>query len=311
MTKQRNIILLFSLIFSLLFLIVSCSPKEEKTDSYYFSALQKIETGEKEEAVSLLEKGIRNSSPEVSRLCSLFLSEINKKKAIEIIENALKQFPDDNAVNCRYMAVLYEAGKYKDAAVFGKKAAEIEDAPAIYLYNYALINEKLDDFENAILYYSASIKKDPKFAPAYLNLGKLYLDYDSADSAEGLLSTAVKLDPKSFEAVNNLAGVYLAQENYPMAVESFLKAAKLRPANLTVRKNLGIAYAKSGDVENARTVFIEVLKEDKTEWDVYIELARVLISAGEAETAKGYLLTLQKDNPGFRKSEVDAMLSGL
>ena len=96
-----------------------------------------------------------------------------------------------------------------------------------------------------------------------------------------------------------------------MAVESFLKAAKLRPANLTVRKNLGIAYAKSGDTENARTVFTEILKEDKTEWDVYIELARVLISAGENDAAQGYLLTLEKDNPGYRKSEVDAMLSGL
>ena len=125
MTKRRNIFFSFSLVFTLLFLVACCSPKEEKTDNYYFSALQKIETGEKEEAVSLLEKGIRNSSPAVSRLCSLFLSEINKKKAIEIIENALKQFPEDNAVNCRYMAVLYEAGKYDALIDFSERKKDL------------------------------------------------------------------------------------------------------------------------------------------------------------------------------------------
>ena len=123
MTKRQNIIFLCSVFFAIVF--ISCTPKEEKTDSYYFSALQKIEIGEKEEAVSLLEKGIRNSSPAISRLCSLFLSEINKKKAIEIIENTLKQFPDDNAVNCRYMAVLYEAGKYDTVIDFSEKKKDL------------------------------------------------------------------------------------------------------------------------------------------------------------------------------------------
>ena len=50
MNKQIVIFLLF-IILSMNYFI-SCSPKEEKTDSYYFSALQKIENGEKEEAVS-------------------------------------------------------------------------------------------------------------------------------------------------------------------------------------------------------------------------------------------------------------------
>lgn len=104
--KTRLLFLLIS------FLFLSCSSLDEKTDSYYFLGLKKIEMGERNEAVALFEKGVKNSSPLVSKLCSLFLSEINKKEAVDIIEAALKKFPEDNAVNCRYMAVLYETGKY-------------------------------------------------------------------------------------------------------------------------------------------------------------------------------------------------------
>ncbi len=143
MNKQKVIFLLFILLS--MYFFISCSPKEEKTDTYYFSALQKIENGEKEEAVTLLEKGIRNSSPAVSRLCSLYLSEINKKKAIEIIENALKQFPDDNAVNCRYMTVLYEAGKYNELLDFSEKKREFLGKDNEYIKYRLLALAKIGD----------------------------------------------------------------------------------------------------------------------------------------------------------------------
>ncbi|MCR4939025.1 MAG: lytic transglycosylase domain-containing protein [Treponemataceae bacterium] len=107
-----------------MFLFCSCAKNEEKTDNYYFLGLKKIESGEKNEAVTLFEKGVRNSSPLVSKLCSLFLSEINKKEAVEIIGEALKKFPEDNSINCRYMAVLYEAGKYDALYDFSEEKRE-------------------------------------------------------------------------------------------------------------------------------------------------------------------------------------------
>ena len=123
--RKTSFILLFILICAVLYVFASCSPSEEKTDSYYFQALQKIESGEREDAVLLFEKGINHSSPAVSKLCSLFLSEVNKKKAVEIIEAALKKFPDDNAVNCRYMAVLYETGNYSKLIDFSVQKKDL------------------------------------------------------------------------------------------------------------------------------------------------------------------------------------------
>nr|MCR4939489.1 hypothetical protein [Treponemataceae bacterium] len=117
MNRVKTTFILFLLLFS----FFSCSSGDEKTDDYYFQGLKKIENGENNEAVALFEKGVKYSSPLVSKLCSLFLSEIKKKEAINIIEQALKKFPDDNAVNCRYMAVLYEAGKYDTLYTFSEQ----------------------------------------------------------------------------------------------------------------------------------------------------------------------------------------------
>ena len=125
--------------------ILSCERPEEKTDSYYFLALQKIENGEKEEAVNLFEKGVRNSSTSVSKLCSLFLSEVNKKKAVEILEEALKKYPDDNAVNCRYMAVLYETGKYDSLIDFSEKKKDLLGKDNEYLKYRLLALAKTGD----------------------------------------------------------------------------------------------------------------------------------------------------------------------
>ncbi len=251
MIKSKTLILLVLA----LFLLFSCSSGEEKSDVYYFSALQKIEEGHVEEAVPLLEKGIKNSSPDVSKLCSLFLSEINKKKAVEILENALKQFPDDNAVNCRYMAVLYETGKYDSLISFSEQKKELLAKDNEYLKYRLLAFAKTGDTR-----FSKEFTEwftDAKFTSYH----REFLDDWYKDSSYNEYKLYNAQSFKTFEKIINTRQ-YVNSSNYSKAYKEFLSATEteeeiatlLTECSVPVLSDVGKAflYGSTNKAEEAR-----------------------------------------------------------
>lgn len=84
--------------------------------------------------------------------------------------------------------------------------------------------------------FEAIIKEDPKFAPAYCNLGYVMLVSGDAVKAEQLYDKALALDPDYELALLNKAGLYAYQVKYAKALEYVNKVLKKYPDNAQAKQ---------------------------------------------------------------------------
>lgn len=139
----------------LLALPVSSCARTAKTDSkygpdaLYFEALQKIQTDEYNDAVTLLKKSVKNSNPFVAKLSAQTLVEISKD-SLGAAKDLYEKFPDEDSLEI-YLEELIREEKYDDILKLTEETDKEEASDnVIYCRISALQN-----------------KKDPSFATEY------------------------------------------------------------------------------------------------------------------------------------------------
>lgn len=249
------------------------------------------------------------------------LAEESYRRALALIESdANKKTRVNYPRACNNLSTsLFDQGKYSDALTYAKKAYDLRNLvrddreKANMIYNYALLLEKNKDSDSAILVYSEVLKYDPNHIKTNINLGVIYMGLTppDAESALVLFNKVYETDKLNFEANNNLGNAYVELEQFDNAIIHYQNALKIDSKNNEVRYNLAKAYAKNGDYNNAKLVYMDLVKQDNRHWDGYLELAKVCLQLNENENAEKYLVYLQDKNPGFKVSEIQALLDGL
>lgn len=115
---------------------------------------------------------------------------------------------------------------------------------------------QLERFAKAAKDFEASTELNPRFGPAYLELGRVLEKDPDATGAESVLHEAAALLPNDFDA-QYLYGAQLLRNARPAAaVEALRKAVALKPADRTAGYALGRALRAAGKTEEA----VRVLK---------------------------------------------------
>ena len=83
--------------------------------------------------------------------------------------------------------------------------------------------------------------ENPGFAPAYTNLGFIYLQAGNDAKAETLYDQALALDPDYEQALLNKAGLYFYRNQATKAKPYLHRALKLNPNNSRVKDMLKAA----------------------------------------------------------------------
>ena len=125
---------------------------------------------------------------------------------------------------------------------------------AVDLFNKGVEYQSGGQLERAERMYVAAIMSDSKFAPAYINLGIIYLgkdDRDSRRSAVTILEHAVELDPTNPDARIDLAIAYMKNGELDRAGQELTKALKLAPDSPLIMYNFACLYALMGDVKRS------------------------------------------------------------
>src|SRR5579883_3095181 len=98
------------------------------------------------------------------------------------------------------------------------------------------------DYEQAMAYFQAAIRKDKK-NPYLLNkLGLAQLKASKLAEARSSFEKAVKRDSKYADGFNNLGAVYFVQRNLGAATRNFKKAVALNETKSVYHINLGAAW---------------------------------------------------------------------
>lgn len=127
---------------------------------------------------------------------------------------------------------------WRNEMTLWSSAMRFEPDHPLVLQNLAYAYYLDKDYVKAEKYYKASIKRDPKNVPAYVNLAVLeYVAWKRTDETISLLQQAVRLDPKNIPARINLAMAYYSSGEFQAAVDEMISAIDNDPGNiLLVRK---------------------------------------------------------------------------
>ena len=156
-----------------------------------------------------------NYKNEIEKIVSLINSK-NLKKSIPLIEDLIKNFPDDFFLENFYGTVLLNIKEYQKA-------------------------EK---------YFELSIKNNSKYTPAYFNLGLLFYENKQYHRAIKNFLTAIDLDNSNYQALFHIALSYENLELNDDAIKYFLKLLKFDQNNEEILFKIVNYYVKKTDYKN-------------------------------------------------------------
>ena len=122
-----------------------------------------------------------------------------------------------------------ESGDYAQALVEVRKALDAEPSRELELYGVTL-RAKAGDFEGAVDYLEAMLRKEPENDELYYNLGVVYGEHDRSDDAIRYMQRALEINPDNANALNYIGYTWAEHGvNLDEAERMIVRAIELRP----------------------------------------------------------------------------------
>lgn len=268
-------------------------------------------------------------------LAFLYSKTDNNKKALEIIENALQNAPENKElIN---LALEYSlADKNWDSAItYNKKLLEFDPNSEKLLKSAGDLYSTKEDFPNAVAYYEKLAKAYPKleyqkelanlymankdFEAAEKLLEPLYGEYpDDTKISDAYLNTLLaqnktkyaywvikdkKLEetPEGYMVLGDLAMQY---KHYDMAGNYYFKAVQLNPTSTMLRNKLGDSYRLFGCKTGAASVYRQVLSEDPKNLEARLGMGSIETDKKHFNNARRIFNSILQDKPDYRPAKI-------
>ncbi len=172
----------------------------------------------------------------------------------------------------------YERGDWTSVLAFTDQAVIVNpDAPDLYYYQ-AEAYRMQGKYEEAVLAYGQALKKDYKFAPAYLGRALAYEKINPEADIEGELNYALEYDPNFIDAYLTRARIRIEHKNPQGAIDDILAVDKLFPNHPLVYIYLAQAYLGLNDPAAALENALIGFNLDLTSLPAYLTLAKVYLA---------------------------------
>jgi tetratricopeptide (TPR) repeat protein len=252
------------------------------------------------------------AQPEVDA-CSNFLDAGDYRRAVEAGKRAVQKYPNNIDAHLCLGASYSAIGEFRLALVHMKKAESLtsDKEDLMYIYSWiGLIYDRMDYLDDALLYYSRSLKlaidleDESMQATALSGIAGIYLKKGELDKALSYYEESLRLETDEkgkAPTYNNIANIYYKKGNYQKAVEYYQKAIEIEErygdyhgASQT-KLNLGNTYRKMKDYKKAEKYILEGLEGVRKVGDKYWEatgyqyLGLLYKDKGNKKTAKDYL----------------------
>ncbi len=112
----------------------------------------------------------------VKNIALIYLQKDQKEKAMEAIQQAKKENPDDTQLMLTEADIYYNLGKMDKYSAVIEKVIEKDPNNATLYYNLGVTTGKMGDQEKAITYYKRAIELDPEMVNANINIASAILD---------------------------------------------------------------------------------------------------------------------------------------
>jgi len=228
----------------------------------------------------------------------------NLARALEDVEKAGALSDDVILVSSRLAELLYESGRFDDAALhYEKILALVPDSPGI-LYQLGLTHFRAGRAAEAIEALNGAADRRRDFWEAYYLRGAVFLSIGGASEAERDFRAALDLATDAGLAREALTELYLDQNRPEKALALIEDEIAARPDDARSYLRLADAHRLSGRTPNAIEAVGQALDRDPNLPEAYLRLGELwLDEAGErgdtvaAEKALAALSNVVKMDP--------------
>jgi len=228
----------------------------------------------------------------------------NLARALEDVERAGALSDDVLLVSSRLADLLYESGRFDDAALhYEKILAHVPDSPGI-LYQLGLTHFRAGRAAEAIEALNAAADRRRDFWEAYYLRGAVFLSIGGASEAESDFRTALKLAPDAGHAREALVELYIEQRRPEEALALIEEEIAARPDDARSYLRLADVHRLSGRNREAIEAVGKALDTNPDLPEAYLRLGELwLEEAGPrgdtvaAEKARAALSNVVKMDP--------------
>jgi len=169
--------------------------------------------------------------------------------------------------------------------------------------------------------FSESLKINPHFISAKLNLGIVYQNLGKSEEALKCFKEIAKINNALPAAYNNMGFILYTQNKYSEAIKELNKALELKKDYAEAYLNLGMVYLNLRKYQEAIKFFDQALIYDKKLTSIYYYLGECYKNINDIDKALSYyaLSHHQKTNPGIlecyfilnKKKECQKLISSI
>jgi tetratricopeptide (TPR) repeat protein len=185
------------------------------------------------------------------------------EKAIDAFSLAVKGSPQDAMYRYKLGQSLFEGDKMEPAKKEFDKALSINKRLfKAHWYNGRIL-ENLGQLKEAASAWSEAAKLNPAFGKPFIDLGKLYYEWDFLQEAVAVLSQGAQYARDAEDLTNiyyYLGMAYDGLKQYDKAADAYLNAISARKENVEARLQAGMAFANQGEKDKAKKYLGEFVK---------------------------------------------------
>ena len=226
--------------------------------------------------------------------------------AIQEFRNALRLDPKNvNVLNS--LGVCFGVQQnYPKALTAFETALKINAAEILSLYNAGLVNLLTDKRDQALKYWLKAAPLGKDVFELNFQAGRLLLEADQPEKAQGLLQRAAALKPESALVQRYLGDTYLAQRLVDQAIGPYKKALRLHPNDAQALSGLGRCYELKNENLDIALAFCRQSVEIKPdEGRFHVRLGRLLRKTGQYQKALRAFQKAEDLGENVRQSIVD------
>ena len=138
---------------------------------------------------------------------------------------------------------------------------------------------------------------DPKSAEIPFTRGNVYWALEQFEEAIVAYEESLRRNPQFVDAARNLGIAQIQAGQYGQAVETLRTALGLAPTDVGIMNNLGVALASTGKIVEATSLYEQALEATNDDPRLLNNLVDLYIRQGNLDLARKYLERLLKKEP--------------
>ena len=152
--------------------------------------------------------------------------------------------------------------------------AALSNDPKVLLEN-SKEKQRIGAYDEAIEILNVAIKIDPKFVPAYNQIGLILFQADKKNESVEAFKNAIAIDPENLNSRLGLAKTYSMITRNDLAVEQYLKAADLKKNDPEILFKIALEYWYHQNLEKSKEYYNKVLEIDSSHTQAHLNLISV------------------------------------